>query len=354
MSGLSEKAINFVRKYAGEQVASHLIQAHGDLDEQVREGVGNKMNMVKDKVNILNGSRMIVIEQFGNLFNKDANINEYGNGLSESSAELWISRSSNYLDNLTPQGRVWYELSSKTSLLDKNADLSFAFDSNIRLDDILERQIQLDIPRTYPDLDYFQDESVKCSFENILRATAITCPEVGYVQGMNFLIAYLMLHCKTDRDTHRLSLELLTNPKYLLRGLFEEGLPALRLLSGTLKEILEKQDNELYLHLENLGFDEYFFSFQWISTIFAYSMPLDALQLVWDLFFEKGWHGFFAISVVLISDRRSELLKADFDEACAVIKRSTRIPRQDFHIRASDLVFPKELQELITEVIAKM
>jgi hypothetical protein len=52
------------------------------------------------------------------------------------------------------------------------------------------KQIKNDLHRTFPDLNYFMRDSAGAqSLENILTAVSCYDPQVGYVQGMNFIAA---------------------------------------------------------------------------------------------------------------------------------------------------------------------
>jgi hypothetical protein len=343
---LQSRTLGLVRRYMGEQVAEQLLRAQVDAAAKV-DGLANEL---RERVHASGlgglgelqdaGKRRELFEQ---LFSGRAAA-PGGSPRSTSTAELqqeeesqarlWCERSASWLDVMQPQGRIWFGLALPSSLLGETADLSWALDEALRLDEELEHQLELDLPRTFPQIELFEDPSVMTTLRKALRGAALSCPEVGYVQGMNFLGAYLVLHCKSEHETLRLLVELLTNPRYDLRGVFEEGLPTLRKLAAALKAVLTEHSPRVSAHLDAQGFGELFFSFQWLSTLFAYSMPFDALEKVWDHFFAAGWPGFFQLAVVLINDREKELLQGDFDGVCATLRACAANPREDFFSRA--------------------
>lgn len=55
------------------------------------------------------------------------------------------------------------------------------------------RQIQVDLPRTQPELPLFHQDPIQRLMERILYVWAIRHPASGYVQGMNDLITPLIL-----------------------------------------------------------------------------------------------------------------------------------------------------------------
>jgi len=259
----------------------------------------------------------------------------------------WKERSLQWMDSMHPCGRHWLDIAMKSSLLVPGADMSWAFEDDCNIEEEWKHQIDVDIPRTFPEIDYFEDISVRCSFKRILLAVAVTVPDVGYVQGMNFIAGYLMLHTKEELETHRLMVEILVNPKYSLRQVFVDGLPGLSKICETLKVVIKDRMPALFAHFKHIGFDDLYFSYQWISTLFTYTMPFDALVQAWDLFFETGWIGFFQVAVTLIMDNADMLFTQDFDEACVTMKMSAVNPREDCFQRARGVVFSRQHQARI-------
>jgi hypothetical protein len=57
-----------------------------------------------------------------------------------------------------------------------------------------EKQIQRDLTRTFPNHPYFMQESGRQSLYNVAKAYSIFDQEVGYCQGLAFIIGCLLLH----------------------------------------------------------------------------------------------------------------------------------------------------------------
>ena len=55
------------------------------------------------------------------------------------------------------------------------------------------RQIQVDLPRTNPDMPFFQQKEIQKAMERILYIWSIRHPGSSYVQGMNDLLTPLLL-----------------------------------------------------------------------------------------------------------------------------------------------------------------
>ena len=65
-----------------------------------------------------------------------------------------------------------------------------------------EKQIENDVTRTYPELQVYTKKGPDASkLSNVLNAIAIQNPIIGYVQGINFIVASLMFHIKEEHLT---------------------------------------------------------------------------------------------------------------------------------------------------------
>ena len=60
------------------------------------------------------------------------------------------------------------------------------------------RQIELDLPRTFPEHAVFAAEPGRASLRRVLHAHARRNPEIGYTQSLNFIAAFLLLQCPAD------------------------------------------------------------------------------------------------------------------------------------------------------------
>lgn len=353
------------RLSSGEEVDAFATPTNADLVASVRGYVKNQVN---EKGTALVGAIRQKLDQPGRavprkIFETFVALGRYALDVDreaveeaddteiEHPADRWLQRSLNYIEVMQPEGRRWLELVLDHSVLDKNADLSFAFE--VQLDEEMEHQIDMDLPRTYPDIEYFDDPAVLLSMRRVLRAAAVALPEVGYVQGMNFLVGYLLLHSKTEETALRILIELMANPRYNMRNVFVEGLPSLRKLTEVLQNVVRSRDPELYKHFCDIGFDDLFVVYQWICTLFAGAMPFDALADAWTLFFERGWVGVVAITLTLMMDHRKALMQSDFERSFALLKAAAANPNDGYIDRARQMRFaPTQISEIEHAVLS--
>ena len=79
---------------------------------------------------------------------------------------------------------------------------------------------------------------------------------MGYTQGINFIVGYLLIIGYSEEDAFWLFTHIALNQKYLLLGLFEDGFPLSYVYSCIFKNILKRENAQLFDHLYvKLGID---------------------------------------------------------------------------------------------------
>ena len=125
---------------------------------------------------------------------------------------------------------------------------------------------------------------------------------MGYTQGVNFVVGYLLLVGYSEVDTFWMFCHLAINKRYLILGLYEDGFPLSSLFSIIFQNMLKRMDKKLYNHIyDSLVIDDSIWIFKWFTTYFIYSFPLAMIKYVWDIIIELGSIGliYFALSLVL-------------------------------------------------------
>ena len=171
-------------------------------------------------------------------------------------------------------------------------------------------QIEKDLNRTFD----FQFNT-KQVFEKILKKIANHFPAMGYTQGVNFVVGYLLILGYSEEDTFWMFIHLATSQRYLLLGLYEDGFPLANVYTKIFKSMLRRIDKGLYSHIyENLMLDESVWIFKWFITCYIYSFPLQVIKFVWDLMVELGGLALVYFAVSLVVSLRDRML--GIDDAC--------------------------------------
>ena len=135
----------------------------------------------------------------------------------------------------------------------------------------------------------------------MLKAVSNYFPQIGYVQGMNFIIGFMIIVSQGNEiDTFFSFISIARNQNYLIFGLFETGLPLLTFLEFVTQKIMEKQTPKLLQHLRKLSVPIEFILNKWFMTIFLYNMNFDVCLRLWDNFITNGIFSLCSLSVSIL------------------------------------------------------
>ena len=97
---------------------------------------------------------------------------------------------------------------------------------------------------------------------------------MGYTQGINFIVGYLIVIGYSDEDAFWLFVHIALNRRFLLLGMFEDKFPLSNVYTILFKNILKREHPQLFEHLYNkLCLDESIWVFKWFITFYSYSFP---------------------------------------------------------------------------------
>ncbi|KAF8287874.1 putative rab-like GTPase activating protein [Trypanosoma cruzi] len=185
----------------------------------------------------------------------------------------------------------------------------------------LTNTIGRDLARTFPTHILFRDEGgVGQTFlRNVLHAYAAVDPEVGYVQGMGFVVGVLSTQMG-EEETFWALYTLMYDRRYKLRDMYRPGFPMLQQLFYQLKRLMARFVPKVYHHFETMGVDPSFYASQWFMTLFVYHFQFRALLRVWDIFMSEGWKVIFRVAIALLKWEEKRLLEMHFDEILIALK----------------------------------
>ncbi|CAB3400840.1 unnamed protein product [Caenorhabditis bovis] len=246
---------------------------------------------------------------------------------------------------------AWQNLSnaSVTSIHDLYSDY-------MRQSSVYEKVIQRDIPRTYPELDFFRDGGRgQALLFNVIKAYSLHDKEVGYCQGSAFIVGLLLLQMP-EEEAFAVLIRLMEN--YRLRELYKPTMTDLGLCMFQLECLVQEQMPDLYTHFNNMGFDTSMYASSWFLTLFTTTMPLDIANRIMDCFFVEGMDYIFCIALAILQQARIELLRLDMEGMLKYFQREIR----ERYENDADLLFAvanqvqlnsKRMKKLEKEYMAK-
>ncbi|XP_028629332.1 TBC1 domain family member 12 isoform X1 [Grammomys surdaster] len=170
--------------------------------------------------------------------------------------------------------------------------------------------IKLDISRTFPSLYIFQKGG---PYHDVLHSVlgAYTCyrPDVGYVQGMSFIAAVLILNLE-EADAFIAFANLLNKPCQL--AFFRVDHSMMLKYFATFEVFFEENLSKLFLHFKSYNLTPDIYLIDWIFTLYSRSLPLDLACRVWDVFCRDGEEFLFRTGLGILRLYEDILLQMDF------------------------------------------
>ncbi|XP_023383717.1 TBC1 domain family member 5 [Pteropus vampyrus] len=201
----------------------------------------------------------------------------------------------------------------------------------------LRSMIEQDVNRTFPEMQFFQEENVRKILTDVLFCYARENEQLLYKQGMHELLAPIIfiLHCDHQAFLHASEsaqpseeMKTLLNPEYLEHDAYamfsqlmetaepwfstfehdgqkgKETLmtpipfarpqdlgPTIAIVTKVNQiqdHLLKKHDIELYMHLNRLEIAPQIYGLRWVRLLFGREFPLQDLLVVWDALFADG------------------------------------------------------------------
>ncbi|CAG9861897.1 unnamed protein product [Phyllotreta striolata] len=258
--------------------------------------------------------------------------------------KVWILAIGNDL-NLTPQlydiclNRAQSRLSSPESI---PSDANGSQESSMDV-------IRLDIARTFPHLGIFQEGGpYSDTLHSLLAAYVSYRPDVGYVQGMSYIAAILILNMDPC-DAFICFSNLLNQPLHL--SAFTLNQCRMQAYYNAYDRIFCFNLPRLHRHFEQSGLTPDLYLLDWIYTIFAKAMPLDIACRVWDVFLRDGYEFIFRTALGILHLHQDELMSMDFLQGSQFLTHLPEDISSELLFRSIQLVQTSISKQSFTQIV---
>ncbi|XP_051936679.1 TBC1 domain family member 12-like isoform X1 [Hippocampus zosterae] len=179
--------------------------------------------------------------------------------------------------------------------------------------------IKLDISRTFPSLFIFQKGG---PYHDVLHSVlgAYTCyrPDIGYVQGMSFIAAVLILNLE-EADAFVTFANLLNKPCQM--AFFRVDHDLMLKYFAVFEVFFEENLPRLFNHFRSNKLTPDLYLIDWIFTLYSKSLPLDVACRVWDVFCRDGEESLFRTGLGILRLFQDVLLQMDFIRMAQFLSR---------------------------------
>nr|XP_006630427.1 PREDICTED: TBC1 domain family member 12 isoform X1 [Lepisosteus oculatus] len=222
--------------------------------------------------------------------------------------EIFLSRAKERWKSFSETGSENEAEDSGVSLADRESSLEL---------------IKLDISRTFPSLFIFQKGG---PYHDLLHSVlgAYTCyrPDVGYVQGMSFIAAVLILNLE-EADAFIAFANLLNKPCQM--AFFRVDHDLMLKYFAAFEVFFDENLPRLFAHFQSYNLTPDLYLIDWIFTLYSKSLPLDLACRVWDVFCRDGEEFLFRTGLGILKLYEDILLQMDFIHIAQFL---TRLPEE--------------------------
>ncbi|KAG2178233.1 hypothetical protein INT43_003486 [Umbelopsis isabellina] len=196
-----------------------------------------------------------------------------------------------------------------------------------------EKLILRDLARTFPGHQYFKERggAGQEGLFNVVKAYSLYDPEVGYCQGLAFVVGPLLLNMP-DEEAFCVLVQLMK--KYGLRGHFTPQMEQLHCRLYQFEQLLLDKLPHIYRYLHEQGIRSTMYASQWFMTLFAYKFPLDLVFRIFDIILAEGIDCIFKFA--LANDDRRLVY-----DACSISLNQKKLKQ---YAKQHDVLMVKEQQ----------
>ena len=203
---------------------------------------------------------------------------------------------------------IWLIIANQIERNNKNYFALLEYD----IEENLKEEIIQDIKRTYSNNEY-SNEKINMLY-NILYTIPSLDKEMGYCQGLNFIVKFLLkVTFYNEIDCFYLLIYVLER----IRGFFIQDFPLLKLNMYIFNYLFKKLFPKLFKHFNKLEIPNEIWISKWMQTLFILNLPFNELCRIWDCLFVFGLDFLIAISLSIIHYFENDLL--EFNDSTEVI-----------------------------------
>ncbi|KAF7731268.1 hypothetical protein EC973_000684 [Apophysomyces ossiformis] len=174
-----------------------------------------------------------------------------------------------------------------------------------------ERIIQRDLTRTFPRIDMFKQENGagQLAMRRILEAYSLYDADVGYCQGLAFLVGPLLMNLP---ETQAFCVFVRLMETYEMRTMFTLNMEGLQLRLFQFTCLLSELLPELAHHMESHAVHAAMYASQWFLTLFAYAFPINLVLRIYDIAFAEGVaETIMRVAIAMLKRSKDDILSKD-------------------------------------------
>ena len=202
-----------------------------------------------------------------------------------------------------------------------------------------QEQIEKDITRTFPMDDTFKKgQSNLLKLSQILTAYSNYNANIGYAQGLNFLVGNSIFLFKKDEDVFGF-IDGMIN-RFELVKLYGITSNDLNYRLNKISKLIQSYCPDIYTFLSDNYLNPEFFTANWTLTLFSCHMNKEHLFIIWNFMIVFGWKFFDWFIISLLCNFRNTILTYEPTKLSFLMKNIFKSPRfkNDFNSIIKDTI----------------
>lgn len=178
----------------------------------------------------------------------------------------------------------------------------------------IQRQIELDLGRTSFKYKVLNEPLFRSNFRRLLYEVACRDPSLSYVQGMNFVAAFILMFTGNQLELSTICFLKILNMNSALfnmsfRYCYTEHFALLQNYCVEFKDLLLRYEKEIYLKVIELEIEDYLWIAKWFQTLFVLNFRFEIVMKFWDIVMSKGLDVIVLIALSIASFYKKDILK---------------------------------------------
>eukprot|EP01017_Pseudomicrothorax_dubius_P036491 TRINITY_DN5229_c0_g1_i3.p1 TRINITY_DN5229_c0_g1~~TRINITY_DN5229_c0_g1_i3.p1 ORF type:complete len:263 (-),score=49.78 TRINITY_DN5229_c0_g1_i3:355-1143(-) len=212
-----------------------------------------------------------------------------------------------------------------------------------------------DINRTHPYLKLLEVKGIsKEDLQHVLELFQYLRPDIGYIQGMNYLASILLFYM-TPYKAFKYFTNLIVSSRFLT-SLYRFDINKFNAYIRAFDYFLELRYKKMYDKLKSCGISSDIFLVEWFFTLFSRAFTLSTVVKLWDLFLYNGECILFKTALAVVGQAEEELLDKDSEDIIVYIRQcSYKVDQEKLlgTVLLDSSLGPKSLQETILKFRSK-
>ena len=172
--------------------------------------------------------------------------------------------------------------------------------------------IDLDIERTFPSMGVFKkDSQLGDNLREILRIFVVARPDIGYVQGLSYIAATLLLQMDKLQSLVCF-MNIILSPNILPFYRLDEQNIKKRL--DLFNDIFQINLPELFEHFQENEILPEHYLLEWFMTLYTRNIYFDLALRIWDIYMIEGIVALYKTAIVIFSLHEKEYLQMEFSD----------------------------------------